>query len=118
MHKLLIVPMMSLFGILLNFVAISQSLRSSISMPYISMSAYSTKQIDPFSFTGNQAALTQVKNAGVGIYGERRFLLAENSVYALAAAIPTKLGNFGVQINYAGFQQNRRQCRAARCARG
>ena len=104
MHKLLIVPMMSLFGILLNFVAISQSLRSSISMPYISMSAYSTKQIDPFSFTGNQAALTQVNNAGVGIYGERRFLLTENSVYALAAAIPTKLGNFGVQINYAGFQ--------------
>ncbi len=96
--------MMSLFGILLNFVAISQSLRSSISMPYVGLGAYSTKQTDPFSFTGNQAALTQVKNAGVGIYGERRFLLVENSVYAVAAAIPTKLGNFGVQINYAGFQ--------------
>lgn len=73
-------------------------------MPSIGMSAYSTKQTDPFSFTGNQSALAQVKTAGVGIYGERRFLLADNSVYAIAAAIPTKLGNIGIQINYAGFQ--------------
>ena len=73
-------------------------------MPYVAMGGYSTKQTDPFSFTGNQAALAQVKNVGIGMYGERRFLLADNSVYALAAAVPTKLGNFGVQINYAGFQ--------------
>ena len=82
----------------------AQSLRSVVSMPYIGSSAYSTKQTDPFSFTVNQAALAQVKQAGIGIYGERRFLLADNSVYALATVIPTKLGNFGVQINYAGFQ--------------
>ncbi len=81
----------------------AQSLRYSISMPYINLGAYSTKQIDPFSFTSNQAALAQVKNAGVGVYGERRFLLAQNSVYGLAVAIPTKKGNVGVQINYAGF---------------
>jgi hypothetical protein len=81
----------------------AQSLRHSISMPYINLGAYSTKQIDPFSFTSNQAALAQVKDAGVGVYGERRFLLAENSVYGLALAVPTKKGNFAVQVNYAGF---------------
>ncbi len=81
----------------------AQSLRYSVGMPYISLGAYTTKQLDPFSFTGNQAALAQIKSAGVGVYGERRFLLAENSVYGLAAAIPTKKGNFGVQVNYAGF---------------
>jgi hypothetical protein len=81
----------------------AQSLRHSISMPYINLGAYSTKQIDPFSFTSNQAALAQVKDAGVGVYGERRFLLAENSVYGLALAIPTTKGNFAVQVNYAGF---------------
>jgi hypothetical protein len=81
----------------------AQSLRYSISMPYINLGAYSTKQLDPFSFTSNKAALAQIKNGGIGIYGERRFLLAQNSVYGLAAAIPTKMGNFGLQLNYAGF---------------
>jgi hypothetical protein len=81
----------------------AQSLRYSVGMPYINLGAYSTKQLDPFSFTSNQAALAQIKDAGVGIYGERRFLLAQNSVYGLAAAIPTKKGNVGVQVNYAGF---------------
>lgn len=80
-----------------------QALRQSLSLPYVNLSAYSTKQIDPFSFTGNQAALAKTAIGGVGVYGERRFLLAENSVYGLAAALPTKLGNFGVQVNYAGF---------------
>jgi hypothetical protein len=72
-------------------------------MPYIGMGAYSREQADVFSFTGNQAALASVAKAGVGVYGERRFMLAENSAYALAAAFPTSLGNFGVQVNYAGF---------------
>lgn len=72
-------------------------------MPYISVGAYSNQQSDVFSFTANQAALAQQKNVAVGVYGERRFLLADNSAYALAAAIPTSLGNFGVKLNYAGF---------------
>lgn len=81
-----------------------QSLRYAISMPYISLNAYSQKQADVFSFTGNQAALMRVKQAAVGIYGERRFMLEENSAYAVAAAFPSRLGNFGVKMNYAGFK--------------
>ncbi|MCY7290737.1 MAG: hypothetical protein LH615_00995 [Ferruginibacter sp.] len=104
LRKLLIVTALSFLGIFIHCMATAQSLRSSVSMPYIGAGAYSTKQTDPFSFTVNQAALAQVKNAGVGVYGERRFLLADNSVYAIATAIPTKMGNFGVQVNYAGFQ--------------
>ena len=73
-------------------------------MPYVSLGAYSSRQQDPFGFTNNQAALAQVKNAGVGVFGERRFMLSENSAYGLAAAIPTRMGNFGVQLNYAGFK--------------
>lgn len=82
----------------------AQSLRYSVSMPYLSLGAYSKKQADVFSFTNNQAALASVESAGVGVYGERRFMLTENSVYALAAAIPTSLGNIGIQMNYAGFK--------------
>lgn len=73
-------------------------------MPYISLGAYTTKQTDPFGFTNNQAALAQVKTAGAGVFGERRFMLSENSVYGIAAAIPTSKGNFGIQVNYAGFK--------------
>jgi hypothetical protein len=68
------------------------------------MSAYSVRQSDVFSFTGNQAALASVKQAGVGVYGERRFMLEENSAYAVAVALPTSLGNFGLQVNYSGFE--------------
>ncbi len=82
----------------------SQSLRYAVSQPYISLSAYSTQQNDVLSFTGNQAALGQVKNAGIGVFAERRFMLAETSVYTLASSIPTRLGNFGIQLNYAGFK--------------
>lgn len=96
--------MPAFFSIFISFVSGAQSLRYSISMPYLSLGAYTTKQIDPFSFTGNQAALAQVKSAGVGVYGERRFLLADNSVYGFAGVFPTKQGNFGIQLNYAGFQ--------------
>lgn len=82
----------------------SQSLRYAISMPYISLGTYSKQQTDVFSTGNNQAALVAVKAVTVGVYGERRFLLAENSLYALAAAIPTSLGNFGLQVNYSGFR--------------
>ncbi|MEX1203179.1 MAG: hypothetical protein WEA59_08045 [Ferruginibacter sp.] len=82
---------------------VSQTLRYNVSMPYVSLSAYSNRQSDAFSFTGNQAALAKATSAGVGVYGERRFLLAENSVYGLSATIPTNKGNVGIQLNYAGF---------------
>ncbi|MEO6538665.1 MAG: hypothetical protein ABIT07_11920 [Ferruginibacter sp.] len=82
----------------------SQSLRYSLSLPYLSLGAYTTKQPDPFAFTNNQAALAQVKSIAAGVYGERRFLLADNTVYGLALVFPTGLGNFGVQANYAGFK--------------
>jgi hypothetical protein len=73
-------------------------------MPYISLGAYSSRQTDPFGFTNNQAALAQVKTTGIGVFGERRFMLSENSVYGLAATLPTGMGNFGIQLNYAGFK--------------
>ena len=82
----------------------AQSLRYNVSQPYISLSAYSKEQIDPFSFTGNQAALAGIKQSGVGIYGERRFSINELNNTSLAAAFKSKLGNFGVQANYFGFK--------------
>lgn len=81
----------------------AQSVRYTLAQPYISLSAYSQQQNDPMSFIGNQAALAQSKHAGIGVYGERRFMLNETSNYTFAASVPSKLGNFGLQMNYAGF---------------
>lgn len=81
-----------------------QSLRYSSALPYVGLCAYSTQQKDILSFTGNQAALAKINQAGIGLYGEQRFSLAALNAYTLATALPTKLGNFGIQLNYSGFK--------------
>lgn len=87
-----------------HFSARGQNVRYQVALPYLGMGAYSTQQADPFSFTSNQAALALSKSAAVGVYGERRFMLSENSAYGVAVALPSKMGNFGIQANYAGFK--------------
>lgn len=82
----------------------AQSLRYAVALPYAGLSAYSAQQQDPLAFTGNQAALAKIKQPGIGLYGEQRFLLAKNNYYAFAGAMPTPMGNFGIQLNYSGFK--------------
>ena len=84
MKKVYQLSLLIIFILFVSINAIAQSLRTTISMPYIGLGAYTTKQLDPFSFTSNQAALAQLKTGGIGIFGERRFLLAENSNYGIA----------------------------------
>lgn len=95
------------FYCLLFFVSIdcyAQTLRQPISAIYLGLGAYSTQHGDVFSFVNNQAALAQIKNPVVGVYGEKRFLLNETSLYTAAIAVPSSLGNFGVSIKYFGFK--------------
>jgi hypothetical protein len=84
--------------------ACSQALRRPIAARYIGLGAYSKDHVDVFSFTGNQAALAQIKNTGAGVYGERRFLLAATNMYAAVAVLPTNQGNFGIEADYFGFK--------------
>ncbi|MCW3074432.1 MAG: hypothetical protein JWP69_1501 [Flaviaesturariibacter sp.] len=69
---------------------------------YTRLTAYTPNNADAFSFSGNQAALAQVKSISAGVYGERRFLLQELSLYQAAFALPTRSGNFGLQGTYSG----------------
>ena len=94
----------ALTGMFMTGQLCAQTVRHNLSMPYLALGAYTTLQTDPFSFTGNQAALARAKQAGMGIYGERRFLLKDNNVYGMAGVFPSKLGNFGLQVNYSGFK--------------
>ncbi len=87
-----------------HYAVTAQSLRYTLAQPYTALSAYSRQQNDPLSFTGNQAALAQLQHAGFGVYGERRFMLRETAAYTLATSMPTRFGNVGIQLNYAGFK--------------
>lgn len=89
--------------IVANTIIQAQALRQPVSAVYIGLGAYSNQQADAFSYTNNQAALAQIKNATIGMYAENRFMLAATSMYAFTAAIPTAKGNFGINIKYAGF---------------
>ncbi|MGI8581794.1 MAG: hypothetical protein ACR2KX_06355 [Chitinophagaceae bacterium] len=82
----------------------SQAVRQPIAAHYIGVGAYSINHIDVFSFTSNQAALAQIKNAAAGMYGEKRFLLSSINLYSAVAVLPTKQGNFGLQADYFGYK--------------
>ena len=84
--------------------AFSQGVRKPLSERYTAIGAYAKNHVDGFSFTGNTAALAQVKNGSAGVYGERRFLLKETNFYSTIVAFPTKQGNFGLQADYFGFK--------------
>ncbi|HET9744911.1 MAG TPA: hypothetical protein VFP97_04300 [Chitinophagaceae bacterium] len=83
----------------------AQPVRRPIAALYTGLGAYSNNHVDVFSFTNNQASLSQMKNVSAGAYGERRFMLDELSLYQLAIAVPTKSGNFGVRAGYFGFSE-------------
>ena len=80
-----------------------QTVREPVSASYTGLGAYSNNHIDVFSFHANQAALAKIKTTSVGIYGEKRFLLNELSLYDAALTLPTSSGNFGLDARYYGF---------------
>src|SRR5574337_570431 len=81
---------------------IAQTIHSPLSVGYIKTNTYSSFHNDAFSFSGNQAALATIKNISVGMYGERKFMLADLTSYQLAFALPSSSGNFGLQASYSG----------------
>lgn len=91
------------FLICINF-GKAQSVRTPVSAAYIGLGAYSSNQSDVFSISSNQASLSQIKEAVAGVYGERRFLLAETNFFSAVVAVPTKHGNFAFEADYFGFK--------------
>ena len=86
-----------------NNICGSQTVRSPISSAYLGLGAYSNSHVDVFSIQSNQAALAKMKSAGVGVYGEKRFLLKELGFFNATIALPTHSGNFGLDARYFGF---------------
>ena len=99
----MIKPFLILLFLSIHLIINGQTVRRPVAAVYTGLGAYSNNHIDVFSFSNNQASLAQMKNASVGAYGERRFMLNELSLYQLAIAVPTTSGNFGVHAGYFGF---------------
>lgn len=83
--------------------ASSQLVHKAVSTGYTGIGTNSIHHTDVFSFTSNQAALAQIKDAAIGLYGERRFLLSDLNYFNAVAALPTSTGNFGLKTLYYGF---------------
>ena len=95
-------PFLILLFLSIHFIINGQSVRRPVAAVYAGLGSYSINHVDVFSFINNQASLAQMKSASAGVYGERRFMLDELSLYQLAIALPTNSGNFGVKAGYFG----------------
>lgn len=101
MKKSRLIPLFILYSIVIS----GQTVRRPVAALYTGLGSYSFQHVDVFSTVNNQAALAQIKNFSAGVYGERRFMLDELSLYQLAVSIPTKSGNFGVEAGYFGYNE-------------
>ena len=88
----------------LNLNARPQSFRYPLANPYMGLTSYSKIHADISSFTGNPAALSGIEKPGIAVYGERRFMLQALSSYSVVGAIPSRMGNIGLQLNYSGYK--------------
>ncbi|MBV4358171.1 PorV/PorQ family protein [Pinibacter aurantiacus] len=80
----------------------AQIVRSPLSNHYTGTVTYSKKFADAFSFSGNQAALGNLKNTTAGLYGEKRFGLKALGSYHEVISFPLKNAGVGMNMHYAG----------------
>ncbi|MCU0389218.1 MAG: hypothetical protein MUE71_11485 [Chitinophagaceae bacterium] len=73
---------------------------------YLNLGSYSKKFNDVFGARANAASLTGLQQNGIGVYGERRFMLEELSMYNMATAFRTQSGSFGLSGSYFGFSES------------
>jgi hypothetical protein len=77
-----------------------------IAAKYLSLGSYSNQFNDVFGAKANAASLSTLKQSGVGVYGERRFMLEELNMYSMSAALRTHSGTFGLSGSYFGFAES------------
>lgn len=85
-------------------ISYAQTTHSPITSYYPSSGAYSKSFHDAFSIISNIGALSMLKAANVGVYGEKRFMLAETTLYTAVVALPTSSGNFALQADHFGYK--------------
>lgn len=82
----------------------AQTTSSPVSAYYLLSGAYSKDFSDAFTVYANPASLAGIDRFSAGVYGERRFMLAETGNYAAVIAIPSAFGNFAFTAEYFGYK--------------
>lgn len=80
------------------------TVHSPIISHYPSSGAYSYNFRDAFSIISNIGALSMLQSGNAGVYGERKFMLAETGMYTAIVTLPVSPGNFALQTDYFGYQ--------------
>lgn len=60
---------------------------------------------DVWGMQNNQASIAGIESFQAGIFYESRFLVSELGMKGFAAILPTKSGNFGLNVNSFGYSQ-------------
>lgn len=71
----------------------------------IAMGNTGTSHTGIYSIFSNPAGLSQLDQTAAAVFGEQRFLISELSILNAGFAMPTKSGNFGLQIQQFGLDQ-------------
>ena len=87
----------------LTAIGFTQTTHTPLASYYPSSGAYSKNFADAFSLSSNIAALSAINSFSAGVYGERKFMLKETSLYTATIAMPTSSGNFALQADYFGY---------------
>lgn len=84
-------------------ITVAQAIHSPITFYYPSSGSYSKNFQDAFSLLSNVAASANFQNFQVGVYGEKKFMLAETSQYSAVISAPVYSGSFSLETDYFGF---------------
>lgn len=81
---------------------LTQTILQPAAARYLALGAYSTHNVDVYATRSNPASLSQLTQASIAIYGEKRFLLEDLNLYTASFALPTKSGTFAFHGTYFG----------------
>jgi hypothetical protein len=95
----------AIYTIVFLFVNIchAQSVQDPLTPSYTALGAYSKNFATVFSGTSNQAVFGKLKNLSIGMYVEKKFLLAELNFYSLAGSVPVRFGGIGISVSQFGY---------------
>lgn len=60
---------------------------------------------DVWGVQNNQASISGIESFQAGVFYETRFMMSELGMKGFAAALPTKYGSFGLNVNSFGYSQ-------------
>jgi len=100
------VKIFTFFSFFLLFLPIfvdAQTQNRPLGANYMAMGNVGVTKSDLWSVFHNQAGLSEIKNLSVGVNFENKYGIKELNYSALALALPTKSGTFGLSYSYFGY---------------